>query len=283
MNPAAPVTSIVRAAAMRPATVPNMDLYLFSTDAAMIGAAVEGGAAGVVVDWETRGKAARQDGFDTQVCADTVDDLDHARAATHAPILCRINPVGATTVDEVEAAVRGGADELLVPMVRAPDEVERVRELARDRVAVGLLVETRAAVERVDVLARLDPSRVFIGLNDLLVERGTGSLFTPVVDGLVDHLRAAFAAPFGFGGLTLPEGGTPIPAPLLAAEMVRLRCDFTFLRRSFLRDARACGYGEAVGRILALVADMRGATTTQLDAGHAALTARVAEMDACAA
>ncbi|MFP5370467.1 MAG: hypothetical protein ACLGI3_06930, partial [Actinomycetes bacterium] len=44
------------------------------------------------------------------------------------------------------------------------------------------------------------------------------------------------ASPFGVGGLTLPGRGYPVSSDLLAAELVRMGTDFTFLRRSFTAD-----------------------------------------------
>jgi hypothetical protein len=56
----------------------------------------------------------------------------------------------------------------------------------------------------------------------------------------VARARDAFAGTcFGFGGLTAADAGHPVPCRLLIEEMARLRCDFTFLRRSFRRDHAA--------------------------------------------
>jgi len=93
-------------------------------------------------------------------------------------------------------------------------------------------------------LARLPVSRVYVGLNDLAIERKTPNIFTAVADGTVERIRRAFPVPFGFGGLTLPDRGHPIPCRLLIGEMARLPCDFSFLRRSFHRDIQ--------GRVLAV-------------------------------
>jgi hypothetical protein len=127
-----------------------------------------------------------------------------------------------------------------------------VLDLVDGRAGLGILVETRDAVAAADELARLPLSRVYVGLNDLGIERGTPSIFTPLVDGLLDELRECFAAMrFGFGGLTLPEAGAPIPCRLLLGELARLRADFTFLRRSFYRDVAGRDVTREVARILA--------------------------------
>ena len=80
------------------------------------------------------------------------------RAATQARILCRIEGFGPTTEDDVEAAANGGADEVLLPMVRGPREVEAVLEQVRGRMGVGILVETVDACGR-SKISRACPAR----------------------------------------------------------------------------------------------------------------------------
>jgi HpcH/HpaI aldolase/citrate lyase family len=214
----------------------QFDLFLFAHDPALVAAAASAGIDGFVVDWESRGKADRQAGADTEVNAGTHADLAGVRAATTARVICRINRLGPWTREEVDAAVEAGADELLLPMVEAPTDVDEVMALVAGRCALGILLETEAAVARAAELARLPVSRVFVGLNDLAIERGSRSIFDAVADGTVERARAAFEVPFGFAGLTLPDRGSPIPCRLLLAEMERLGCAFSFLRRSYRRD-----------------------------------------------
>lgn len=212
------------------------ELFLFTVDPSVASAAVDAGVDGIVVDWERLGKRRRQRTADTEINHDTPDDLRRVREATTGRILCRLNPVGRGTPGELEAAVGAGADEVLVPMVRAPHEVESALELADGRVGVGIMVETTEGVARVGELAALPVSRVFVGLNDLAIERGSRSIFAALADGTVDRVCTAFSAPVGVAGMTLPERGEPLPARLVTAELARLRCSFTFLRRSFRRD-----------------------------------------------
>lgn len=232
-------------------------LFLFSTDPLFIRAAVAGGAVGVVIDWEHVGKRERQASADTEINRDTVKDLRRVRACTDARVLCRINGYGPTTVEEVQQALDGGADELLLPMVRSRHEVEGVLDLARGRCGVGILVETVAATMLAETLARLPLSRVYVGLNDLAIERKSRSIFDAVANGTVERLRRPFTIPFGFGGLTLPDRGHPIPCRLLIAEMVRLDCAFTFLRRSFRRDVRGRDPALEIPRLLDAIRQAR--------------------------
>lgn len=212
------------------------ELLLFSTRPDAIQPCVAAGVAGIVVDWERAGKAERQGGADTQINQDTPEDLSRVRACTAGKVLCRLNGFGAHTRGECERAIALGADEILLPMVRRVAEVEAVLAHVEGRCGVGILVETAEAVRLAKDLARLPLSRVYVGLNDLAIDRGSPNIFAAVLDGTVERVREPFRVPFGFGGLTLPGGGYPIPSRLLIAEMARLQCDFGVLRRSFLRD-----------------------------------------------
>lgn len=214
----------------------GLDLFLFSTDPETVSRNTEAGVDGFIVDWESKGKEARQAGADTEINGDTPEDLRRVRAATNARLLCRLNQPGPWTPEEIEEAVAGGADEILLPMVRSAGEVLDAIRVARGRCGVGILVETVDAVRCAPELARLPISRAYVGLNDLSIERRSRSIFEPLTDGLVDGIRPHFTVPFGLAGMTLPECGRPIPCRLLIGELSRLTCGFTFLRRSWRRD-----------------------------------------------
>ena len=228
-------------------------MLLFSTDAAFIQEAVAARVDGIVVDWERLGKEARQASADTQIGSDTFDDLVRVRASTDALIICRINGYGDLTAEEAEKAIEGGANEILLPMVRTLEEVESVLKQVEGRCELGILVETLEATKLAEQLGGLPLSRIYVGLNDLAIERKTPNIFTAVIDGTVERIRRAIPLPFGFAGLTVPEGGHPIPCRLLMGEMARLRCDFSFLRRSFHRDIRGRHLAVEIPRIRAAI------------------------------
>lgn len=213
------------------------DLWLFTTDEMMARRAIDAGVAGIVIDWEYVGKEDRQRGGDFECNYDTFEDLERIRKVAGAKIVCRINAFGHKTADEVSSALRGGADILLLPMVKAPEEVERFLKLVDGRTKTGILVETSAAVSRARDLAALPVDYVYVGLNDLAISRRSPSIFEAIADGTTERMREVFSRQqFGFGGITLVDRGFPIPCFLLMAEMARLRCTFGFLRRSFKRD-----------------------------------------------
>ncbi len=257
----------------------DFELFLFSTDPVFIQKAVAGGVAGIIVDWEVIGKANRQCGFDTEINADTREDLQRVRASTNARIICRVNAFHPGSRGEVEDALRGGADEVLLPMVRTVAEVDQVLNWVAGRAGVGILVETRAAVAIAEQLSRFPLSRVYVGLNDLAIDCGQKNIFAAVADGTVERLREVFQVPFGFGGLTVPHRGYPIPCRLLIAEMARLATNFSFLRRSFKRDVGEGDPATAVAFIRAALEQARGRSPEQVAADRRALLVAIEAAD----
>jgi hypothetical protein len=257
-----------------------VDLFLFTVDPGFARACVTAGVTGVIVDWERRGKARRQAGEDTQINGDTAEDLRRIRAATDGRVLCRINAAGPWTPAEVDRAVRLGADELLLPMVRTAEQVDRALAAVAGRCGLGILVETQDAVERVHELVARPLSRVYLGLNDLRIDRGSDQLFAPLVDGTVEQVRRACAVPFGVAGLTRPEGGRPVPSRLLAGELARLDASFTFLRRSFIADVAGRDVAVEVPRIRGAAEAARHRTPGQVVADRAELVSAVGPVPA---
>lgn len=226
----------------------SFELLLFTTEPDRVEEAQAGGVDGVIVDWEQTGKHRRQRGADTEINRDTVDDLRRVREVARR-VVCRINRPALGDYRELETAVAEGADEVLIPMVRTAGELERILVRVDGRCGVGALIETEEAVENAREIGSLPLARVYVGLNDLAIQRGSYSIFTAVVDGTLERVRSQVRAPFGFGGLTLPSLGAPVPCRLLLGEMARLDCDFTFLRRSYKRDVPLGAQTEALVQI----------------------------------
>jgi hypothetical protein len=253
--------------------VTYINLFAFANTPAAARAVVAAGATGVVVDWERRGKQARQAGVDTQINADTPEDLRAVRAAQDGVVLCRVNrwsPV------EVDLAVDLGADEVLLPMVRGPEEVDAALDVVAGRCRLGILAETVEAVERIEALAARPLSRIYLGLNDLMIDLGGGTLFLPLVDGTAARVAGAARAagiPFGVAGLTVPEGGRPVPCRLVQGALAGLGASFTFLRRSFWADTEGRDLAVEVPRILAAAEVARRRTPAEIVADEAGLAA----------
>ncbi|MBU6383142.1 MAG: hypothetical protein KGQ49_04325 [Verrucomicrobia bacterium] len=241
---------------------------MFTVDCDLVRQANSCGIDAIIVDWEWRGKEERQKNFDTQINHHTLDDLKAVAKIATIPIICRINAISADTKQEIEAALSHGAAELLIPMVRTKREVEQALDWTQDRAKVGILIETNAAVNCAMEMSSLPLSRMYLGMNDLCVENRSPHIFTPLVNGQLDALRPKIARPFGFGGLTLPHLGHPIPCQLLVDAMVRLDCHFSFLRRAFLKDTAGKNMGSAVSQIRHAIHCSREKSFQQLLASH---------------
>ncbi len=235
------------------------ELFAFACDG-LHRRSAELGFDALIVDLEREGKHHRQSGFDTQISAHTIDDLGAIRSTTDTHIICRIDSMSAGSSRQINDVIFAGADEILVPMVRHPREVEGALELADGRVGVGVMIETVDALRIVENLAELPISRAYLGLNDLWIERRTPNRFTALSDGTADKVSSALGGiPFGVAGLTHPLLGSPLPCRHLVNELSRLGCGFTFLRRAFLAAIAHLPAGEVVADIRAAltVADSR--------------------------
>ena len=255
---------------------PNeFELLLFSTDTSFIRSAEQAGIHGFIVDWETKDKADRQKGYDTQINKDTLHDLEKVRQVTGQRVICRVNAFGEWTQDEVQSAVQAGADEIFLPMVRTPEQVQRALDYIKGNCDLSILVETVDAIDNARELAKLPLKRVYAGLNDLSIERKISNIFVSLIDGTMDSIHSLFDCPFGFAGLTSPELGHPIPCRLLIADMARLQCDFTFLRRSFTRDMAGKDMTVEVPRILDALSIARTRTQQEVQQDKDELTQMV--------
>lgn len=258
----------------------EFELIVFTTDEDWIPRLIDAGVDAVIVDWEWQGKHDRQLGADTQVNHDSLDDLRRVRRTTDARIICRINGPGRSTETEIGEAAGAGADEILVPMVRTPTEIAWIREMVDDRCGLGILIETPEAVTHAATIGTMPLSRVYIGLNDLTIARRDDNLFAPLTDGTVDRVRSVVDAPFGVAGLTLPSHGQPIPVRLLAGEILRLGCGFSFLRRSFWRDLDGRDPADHVPRIRTMLERLSRRSPREVAADHRDFVERVASWQA---
>ena len=97
----------------------DFHLFLFSVDPVLVRKAIAAGVDAIIVDWENQGKKTRQESFDTQINYDTYEDLCRVRdLVPDGKLICRINGYSREhTPFEIEKAIRGGADEIFLPMV----------------------------------------------------------------------------------------------------------------------------------------------------------------------
>ena len=235
-----------------------MRLLLFAGDPVLARAAEAAGVDRIVVDLERRRKRTRQHGYHLECSGETIDDLRRTRAAIAGEIVCRINPPHAGTPEEVDEVVRAGADVIMLPMFASVAEVDAFLTAVGGRATTSLLFETPEALELAPALASAAFDELYVGLNDLALACHAPFCYQLVRDGVVDRLRARFPdRPFGFGGVTVADGGVPLPTRLIAAEQSRLRCTDVILRRAFKRDVQDRDLKIEVDRLHALYDEHR--------------------------
>lgn len=197
----------------------------------------------IFVDLEYIGKADRQKGLDTVLSHHTYADVTNVRKVLKkAKLLVRCNPIHEksetinSTEEEIDAIINGGADIVMLPYFKKPEEVARFLSAVRGRAKTMLLVETPGAVKNIDAILKLQGiDYIHIGLNDLSIGYGQKFLFEPLADGTVKMLCQKFkekGIPYGFGGIASLGKGL-IPSEYIIKEHYRLGSTAAILSRSF--------------------------------------------------
>ena len=226
-SPRARVTTTSPGACMLSSS--SFSLLLFSVDPATIPDAVRAGVSGIVVDWEGAGKRERQSGADTER-SPPARRLRRVRRATDGLVICRLQRAQPELAGRGRTGGRRGRDEVLIPIVRRVDEVERILELVNGRCGVGILMRRATPYAWPASCARFPSSRVYVGLNDPRSIAARRTFSRPWWMARSPMCAAPASVPFGFAGLTRPDAGRPIPCRLLIAEMA-----------ASTRSSRSCG------------------------------------------
>lgn len=236
--------------------------------------AVSAQAAGVdrvFFDLEYIGKAERQRGRDTVKYHNDINDIPKLReVVTSSDLLVRTNPIHAYSSTEVEKAIAFGADILMLPMAMDKHDVETYTQLVDGRAKVCIMIETAAAMARLDdILEVKGVDELFIGLNDLHISLGLNFMFEPLAGGLVDYIAEKCnrkGMPFGFGGIARIGDGM-LPADMILGEHVRLGSMSVILSRTFKGGDSpvAIDFKGEVDKVRMRFQDLQTWTPAQLD------------------
>lgn len=202
----------------------------------------------IFVDMESLGKQERQGGMDTVQSHHTFEDVANIRASlTSAELLVRCNPLHEAcpgycgSDEEIETILRNGADIIMLPYFKTPEEAAFFIEKVGGRAKTVLLIETPEAVEAIDeILALPGIDEVHIGINDLSLGYHKRFMFELFADGTVEMLCQKFreaGLPFGIGGIASLGRGL-LPAEYLIKEHYRLGSTAAILSRSFCNANR---------------------------------------------
>lgn len=211
-----------------------MKLFLFTKKLNLAKKAQDAGVDYVLVDWEKKGKTDRQKGHNLEINNDSPEDVKKLSNNLTIPVTVRVNPLGEYSNDEIDLAIDCGAKVIMLPMSKTIDDVEQFLKIVNNRTETLIQIETPEMVSEVKEFSKLPWDYAHVGLNDLMVAKGNKSIWEAVVDGTVEDVCTNLEGKkFGFGGVTILGGGTPIPFNLILNEMVRMKCSMGILRRSF--------------------------------------------------
>lgn len=220
----------------------------------------------IFYDLEYIGKAERQHGRNTVKSNNSIDDIPAIRkVVTTSELLVRTNPIHAYSQAEVDKAVEYGADILMLPMVMDHHDVEQYVAMVGGRAKVCIMIETAAAMARLDkILAVKGVDEIFVGLNDLHITMGLTFMFELLSGGLVEYIAEKCnkaGIPFGFGGIArIGEGD--LPSDYILGEHVRLGSQSVILSRTFKgvvgvdANAHAINLKEEVDKVRAKMAQI---------------------------
>lgn len=191
----------------------------------------------VWIDLETLGKEERQKGLNTVKSHHRISDIAIIKPVLkNAEMLVRINPINENSKEEIEKVIQNGADNIMLPMFKTKNEVEKFLNYINGRTKNILLLETKEAVENLDeILSLTGINEVHIGLNDLHLAYKKKFMFELLANGLVDKICNILNTKnlkYGFGGIARIGQGT-LPAENILTEHYRLGSQAVILSRSF--------------------------------------------------
>ena len=251
----------------------HMNLMILAADPQAAIEAQNAGVDRIFYDLEWIGKAERQHGRNTVKSNNNIDNIPAVRKVLNkSELLVRTNPIHAYSKEEVEKAIAYGADVLMLPMVMDHHDVEQYVEMVAGRAKVCIMIETAAAMARLDkILAVPGVDELFIDLNDLHISMGLTFMFELLSDGLVEYIAQKcnkVGMPFGFGGIArIGEGD--LPSDNILGEHVRLGSTSVILSRTFKgvvgvdKNARKIDLSEEVQKVRNRMDDINQWTVEQ--------------------
>jgi 2-keto-3-deoxy-L-rhamnonate aldolase RhmA len=261
---------------------------LITNDPLVAEYAENSGVGRIFIDLETMGKQQRQGHLDTLISSHKMEDVAKVKAKlSTADLLVRLNPLYSNTKSEVDAAIRAGADWLMLPMFRSAGEVAEFSHLVAGRAKIVPLVETHDAAMALKEIVNIEGiDEIYIGLNDLHLDMKLNFMFEPLANGLVDELATiikAAAKPFGFGGIARYGEGV-IPGEMVLGEHLRLGSSSVILSRTFHRKSETydefkstINLKEEVGKLISAEAQLKMRSESQISDDQERLNSAVAK------
>lgn len=264
---------------------PPFTLTLWTDDPALAATADAAGVDRIGVDLERLGKRERQRDPTAWLSPHTEADLARVAAVVRrAALFARLDPRHDGTAAQVERVLALGARVLMLPMVRAADEVAALQAMVGGRARVVPLLETPRGLAALAALPALGVHEAYVGINDLALSAGAPNRFVVLAgEELTAAARLArrVGVRLGIGGLARAgDDDLPVPSRLIYAQHARLGSAGALLSRAFFTGlgARADVAAE-VGRARAEMESWRAAAPRALEEARRGLADRATALD----
>ena len=116
---------------------------LFAHKPEILKKAEDAGINRIVIDWEKRGKTERQHGYHLEQNFLGRNELISAKKSFSGKVICRVNPIHDQSEKEIGEAIDCGADMIMLPMFKTPDEVDRFLGIVSNEVGTILLLKIK--------------------------------------------------------------------------------------------------------------------------------------------
>lgn len=194
----------------------------------------------IFIDLEVLGKKERQGHLDTVISTHSTEDIKKAKQVLkNSKVLVRINPIHNNSATEIYNAIENGADIIMLPMFKTPQEVRLFVDYVNNRTRTCLLLETSEALVRLDDILEIDGiDEIHIGLNDLHLALGLDFMFELMGSGIIEYIANKIKLkniPFGIGGVARMDEGL-LMGRIIIKEHIRLGSSMVILSRTFKKD-----------------------------------------------
>lgn len=217
-----------------------MELMIIENDVNRCRFYDECGVERIFIDIERLGKNERQGHLSTVISDHEIDDIKNIKPnLKNSEILLRINPLNPETKQEVDSGIDAGANIIMLPMFKGPSEVREFIRLVDGRVKSSLLLETPAALFRLDDILEIDGiDEIHIGLNDMHLALGLDFMLeiykSPILELACKKIKNKGIS-LGIGGIAPIELGD-VKGRYVLTEALRLGCERMILSRAFPKD-----------------------------------------------
>lgn len=237
----------------------------------------------IFVDTETIGKDIRQSNYDMVKNDHSIEDIKALRDKIKIPIMVRVNPFYERTQNEIDKAIKYGADIIMLPYFKDAEAVRRVADIVGARARFVPLVETIDAMDALsDIINIAGVDEIHIGLNDLSISMGQKFMFYPLGDGTVEKYAGIlndWGKPWGFGGVARIGDGL-LKSEWIINEHIRLKSTRVILSRLFKNLNNNPNYDGAaeVRKIRKAIDDARRLSANELESNRLRVANRVKEI-----